>query len=81
MFMGSQNFPVSWGRNFVGSVIRIIFINIKQMIYRGIYIREDINSWARKATDIGPPLTMMIPLYLMFTLFVKWQLQGVLILL
>lgn len=33
MFMGSQNFPVSWGRNFVVSVIRIIFIDIKQMIY------------------------------------------------
>lgn len=29
---GKPNFPGSWRRNFVGSVIRIILINIKQMI-------------------------------------------------
>lgn len=32
MLMGSQNFPDSWGRNFVGSVIENFLINVKQMI-------------------------------------------------
>lgn len=32
MFMGGQNFPGYWGRNFVGSVIGIILIYMKQMI-------------------------------------------------
>lgn len=32
LFIGSPNFLGSWGRNFVGSVIRIILIDIKQMI-------------------------------------------------
>lgn len=32
LFVGSQNFLGSWGRNFFGSVIRIILINITQMI-------------------------------------------------
>lgn len=32
MFLGNQNFPGLWGRYFVGKVIRIILIDIKQMI-------------------------------------------------
>lgn len=32
MFMVSQNFPRSWGCNFVGIVIRVILINIEQLI-------------------------------------------------
>lgn len=32
MFVGSQNGPGSWGRNSVDRIIRIISINIKQMI-------------------------------------------------
>lgn len=31
MFVGNQNFPVLWGRNFVGSQFVIIFINIKRL--------------------------------------------------
>lgn len=30
MFLGSHNFPGSWGRNFFGSVIRIISITINK---------------------------------------------------
>lgn len=33
MFVGSQNLPVSWERNFVGSKFGIILMNIKQMLY------------------------------------------------
>lgn len=42
MFVGSQNFPAPWGRNLVDSVIRIILIDIKQIIvyrFMGMYIR------------------------------------------
>lgn len=31
MFVGNQNFPILWGRNFVGSQFVIIFINIKRL--------------------------------------------------
>lgn len=47
MFVGSKNFPRSWGHNLVGRKLGIILINIKPT----------------KATDIGPSWTMMIPQY------------------
>lgn len=60
LFIGSQNFLGSWGRNFVGSVIRIILINIEQMIvYRWLELPT-------KAKNIGPPQTMMTPQYFKF---------------
>lgn len=56
----SQNFLGSWGRNFVGSVIRIILINITQMIvYRWLELPT-------KAKNIGPPQKMMTPQYFKF---------------
>lgn len=42
MFVGSQNFPAPWGRYLVDSVIRIVLIDIKQIIvyrFMGMYIR------------------------------------------
>lgn len=45
MFVGSQKFSVSWGRNFVGSKFGIICIKTKKNTC--IYIRGDVNSRAR----------------------------------
>lgn len=46
MFEGCQNFPGSWGLNFVGSVMKIILINIKYMIVYTCTFGGDVNSWA-----------------------------------
>lgn len=53
MFVSSQHFPCSRGHGFVGSVIDIILINIKQIIvynFLGMYI-----------VNIGPPQIITIP--------------------
>lgn len=44
MFMGSKNFPGSWGCNFVVSVIRIILTNITNGY---VQVHGDVNSWPR----------------------------------
>lgn len=65
MFVTSQNFPGSRGRNFVVSVIGIILIRIKQMIvdrFVEIFIRgQELSTKATKASNIGLPRTMMTP--------------------
>lgn len=60
MFMGGQNFPGYWGRNFVGSVIGIILIYMKQMIvytFVGMLIRGQ--GLPSKVMNIGTQRTMM----------------------
>lgn len=66
MFVGNQSFLGSWGRSFVGNVIMIIWINtcIKQIIvYRFVGMKFRGQELPTKATNIGPPRTMMIPQY------------------
>lgn len=66
MFVGNQSFLGSWGRSFVGNVIMIIWINtcIKQIIaYRFVGMKVRGQELPTKATNIGPPRTMMIPQY------------------
>lgn len=63
MFVGSQNFPSSWGCNFVGS--EFYFVKIK--LNKCLYIRSQGGKCGQglptKATDIGPPQTMKFPQY------------------
>lgn len=58
MFVVSRNFPGLWGCYFVGSAIRVILINIKQLtVYRSRSVGVLIHvQWLpTKAMNIGPP--------------------------
>lgn len=60
MFVGNHNFSGSWRGNFVGSVIRISKINIKQMVvhmFEGMEICGQ--GLPKKATNIGLPQAMI----------------------
>lgn len=64
MLVGCQNFPWSWRRNFVGSKIGIISINVKQMISYKLVGMQIRGQWLpTRITNIGLPRTMMIPQY------------------
>lgn len=53
MFVGCQKFPGLWGHNFVGS--KFDFIN-KYKTDACIYVRRNVNSWARvNHENIAPP--------------------------
>lgn len=67
MFVVSQHFPVFLGGNFVGSVITIILMNIKQMIvYKFVGMEIIGQGLPTNAMNIGHSRTMMIPQYLMY---------------
>lgn len=62
MFVGTQNFPGSWGDKSVVGKFGIILISIRQMLvytFMGMLIRGQ--GLSREATNFGPPYTMMIP--------------------
>lgn len=50
------NFPGLWGCYFVGSAIRVILINIKQLtVYRSVGVLIHVRWLPTKAMNIGPP--------------------------
>lgn len=56
MFVVSRNFPGFWGCYFVGSAIRVILINIKQLtVYRSVGVLIHVQWLPTKAMNIGPP--------------------------
>lgn len=54
--MGSQTFPGSLGRNFVGSKFRIILIcNEQMLVYMFVGMLIPVQGLPTKAMKIGPP--------------------------
>lgn len=49
--MGGQNFPGYWGHNFVGSVIGIILIYMKQMIVYTFVVMLSYEHWYTTNND------------------------------
>lgn len=56
MFVVSRNFLGLWGCYFVGSAIRVILINIKQLtVYRSVGVLIHVQWLPTKAMNIAPP--------------------------
>lgn len=70
MFVDGQNFSGLWGRNFVGTKIEIVLLNIEQILvymFIGMWIYGQ--GLPMKATTPGPPQVLMIPQYLIQTMW------------